>query len=258
MTNTTYNNKLEETLLSAYKNNQPLSKETFPEELEKSAAYQIQQEVTTRRITINNEELIGYKISLTSKETQSLFNSNTPLYGALTTSNLSDGKIVLKDMFSPLIEIEVMFLVKEDLSTKDSLDDILAKTSVAPGLEIPDSRFTDWFPKLTLGQIIVDSAVAGKVIIGTPIEGLTFEKLNDVLGTLKFNGKVVEKGSSSQVLEHPVNAVKWLIDELATTGHTIKKGMVISSGTFILPKVLEKGRYEASYEGIGEVSLDVM
>ena len=40
-------------------------------------------------------------------------------------------------------------------------------------MEIPYSRFTDWFPKLKLGHVIADSAVAVKIAIGIPVVALT-------------------------------------------------------------------------------------
>lgn len=243
-------------LYEAYINKQQITKDQIPALLEKEAAYAIQHAVTDAK-TAANEELTGYKISLTSPETQELFNSETPLYGALTTSSTAGKAIDLASLSSPLIELELIFIAKEDLSPDDDNKAIMKKTLVAPGIEVPDSRFEDWFPKLSLSQVIADSAVAGKIVIGEPKDNLSYGQLENIAGTLTFNGEKIAGGSSSEVLEHPVNAVKWLVKELAGHGLTLKKGMSISSGTFILPKPLEKGLYEANYEGIGSVSLEV-
>lgn len=247
-----------EVLFAAYESGQPISKENVLEVNDKSMAYGIQERVLSKKAALNKDAHIGYKISLTSKETQKMFNSETPLYGAFTASNIVEETIELDKMISPLIELELVFIVKEELSTEDSLESILQKTLVAPGLEIPDSRFSDWFPKLSLYQVIADSAVAGKVVIGKQTIQPSFNQLSSIKGTLKFNGEIIASGSSWEVLKNPVNAVKWLVDELAAHGQTLKKGAIISSGTFILPMVLEKGKYEAEFEGIGEVVLDVV
>lgn len=244
-------------LYDAYIEKKQITKDQIPALLEKEAAYTIQHALTNKKLELANEELAGYKISLTSPETQQLFNSETPLYGALTTSSIVEKTIGLSSLSSPLLELELIFIVKEDLSPGDDTDAILAKTSVAPGIEVPDSRFEDWFPKLSLGQVIADSAVAGKIVIGEPKDNLSYEQLENITGKLVFNGEEIASGTSSEVLEHPVNAVKWLVNELVGHGLSLKKGMSISSGTFILPKPLEKGLYEASYDGIGSVSLEV-
>ncbi|ANU26556.1 2-keto-4-pentenoate hydratase [Planococcus versutus] len=243
-------------LYEAYKKRQPISKEEIPVSLEKSQAYSIQHAVTAKKIQ-DGEQLEGYKISLTSKETQDLFKSKTPLYGALTTPALSDGQIQLDSMSSPLIEMELIFIAKEELSINDDVHQLLEKTLVAPGIEVPDSRFEDWFPKITLEQVIADSAVAGKIVIGVPKDHIRYEQLEKLPGKLTLDGTEIAANDSSEVLDHPVNAVKWIVEELASHGLSIEKGMAISSGTFILPKTLEKGIYEASYGEIGSVTLTV-
>ncbi|WP_019413936.1 2-keto-4-pentenoate hydratase [Paenisporosarcina sp. TG20] len=252
------NTSLVETLYNAFDLKQPISKESIPVDIGKSDAYEIQHLVTDKKFAINKDELIGYKISLTSEKTQVLFNSTTPLYGALTQTSLSDGKIELNKMHSPLIEIECMFLANESLSTEDDEQSILRKTSFAPSIEVPDSRFTNWFPNLSVGQVIADSALAGNVIVGNYVHDLTIEQLGNINAELQLDGKTIALGKSSEVLGNPIHAIKWLIDELAKSGRTIEKGMIISSGTFILPKVLQKGKYEARFKGLGVVSLNVV
>ena len=258
MTSKVETRDIAEGLFAAYETGQPIPKTDFDEVNDKSTAYSIQERVLSKKAALNKDSHIGYKISLTSAETQKMFSSETPLYGAFTATNVVEESIELDKMISPLIELELVFIVKEELSTEDSLESILQKTLVAPGLEIPDSRFSDWFPKISLYQVIADSAVAGKVVIGKRTAQPSFNQLTNIKGTLKFNGEIIASGNSEEVLGNPVNAVKWLVDELASHGQTLKKGAIISSGTFILPKVLQKGKYEAEFKGIGEVVLNVV
>lgn len=258
MTDKVKTKDMAEVLFTAYETRQSISKVNFQEVNDKSAAYSIQKQVTSKKAILNKDPQIGYKISLTSEETQRMFSSETPLYGAFTASNIVEETIELDKMITPLIELELVFIVKEELTTEDDLESILNKVEIAPGLEIPDSRFNDWFPKLSLYQVIADSAVAGKVMIGKPSKKLSMNQLTNMKGTLKFNGEIIGSGTSEEVLGNPVNAVKWLVVELAAHGQTLKKGEVISSGTFIMPKILEKGKYEAEFEGVGELVLNVV
>ncbi|WP_174614373.1 2-keto-4-pentenoate hydratase [Virgibacillus ihumii] len=255
MVNTT---KLAETLFDACNNQQPLSKENIPADISTADAYEVQHRLTEMKILQNEDKLAGYKISLTSEETQRLFNATTPLYGALTDSNISKGTIKLENMLSPLLEIELMFIANDELSTADSYHSILQKTSIAPGLEIPDSRFTDWFPKTSMGQVIADSAVAGKIIAGEPVNGLTYEQLGSINAKLTLHDELLVEGQATEVLGNPVHAVEWLVKKLAENGRTIEKGMIISAGTFILPKKLQKGMYQVKFDKIGEASLNVI
>src|SRR5699024_12882011 len=101
------------------------------------------------------------------------------------------------------------------------------------------------------------SGVDRKVIVGESVDDLTYEQLGNNNANLKRDGETIAEGPSSEVLDNPVHAVKWLLDELAESDRIIEKGMVISSGTFILTKELVKGKYEATFEDVGNVSIVV-
>lgn len=218
-------------------------------------AYQIQDEVLKLKTEDNDEVLRGYKISLTSKETQDIFNHDEPLYGALTHKNIINDAS-MSDYNVPKLEMELAFLVQEDLSIEDSPEDILSKCMIAPGLEIPDGRYEDWFPHASKYEVVSDSAVAGSVTFGNS-DYFNYKDLDDIKGTLKFNGEIVKEGRSSEVMGHPAESVKWLIHKLHEEGKVIEAGWIVSSGTFNLPIDLEEGLYEAEFENIGTVTLEV-
>lgn len=249
--------KLVEIFFDAYKYNQTISEEAIPEEIDKDQAYTVQHKVTDMKSQFYNDKLIGYKISLTSEDTQKMFGATSPIYGSLTNTNLSGGSFPLEKLHSPLIEVELMFIANEHLTKADDYTSILQKMSIAPGLEIPDSRFLNWFPNLSAAKVIADSAVTGKVVVGEAVNGMTYEQLGLINASLKHNGEPIAQGASTEVLGNPVHAVKWLLDELAECDRIIEKGMVISSGTLITPQKLTTGNYEASLDHFGTIHLNV-
>src|SRR5699024_2361593 len=118
-----------EKLYDAYINNKPLKRGVIGvTDLEK--AYEVQEEVLNLKIE-NGEELSGYKISLTSKETQDIFKSDQPLYGAMTNRTILES-ISLSDFNIPLLEMELIFIVDEIVFPEDNEEDILRKCRVAP------------------------------------------------------------------------------------------------------------------------------
>lgn len=124
-------------------------------------------------MALKNESLGGYKVSLTSQETQKMFDSDEPLYGAQVASHFvkSGKRLRMKqDLMAPLAEVELVFRVKSDLSSSDSLAELAAKTTVAPGVEVPDSRFAGWFPSLSKYLVMSDSAIGGYVVYGKELE----------------------------------------------------------------------------------------
>jgi 2-keto-4-pentenoate hydratase len=243
--------KIALTLYNAHKQNNRL------QHLDKSIGYEIQHLVIDKKIKEDNEQVKGYKISLTSEETQRWFNSDSPVYGTLTTTSISDGVIRLDDLSEPLIETELMFIITEDLSFGADEEEILRKSMVAPGLEIPDSRFINWFPKLSLGEIVADNSVAGRIVVGETVDELSAIDWENIKVCLFLDDEKLDEGYSSSVLGNPIHAVSWLSHELALQGKRLTKGMVVSSGTFILPKPLRKGMYKAVFDTLGEIMLMV-
>jgi 2-keto-4-pentenoate hydratase len=219
--------------------------------------YLVQDMIASLKQEKRGERVRGYKISLTSPETQKWFNASEPAYGTLTDSNILEGALSFENLSEPLIEAELMFHVEKDIFSFQNDEDLLENISVAPGIEIPDSRFVDWFPKLPLGAIVADNAVAGRVVSGYQREKLTLEELGNIKLDLFLDGKSIARGHSRDVLGNPLESLKWLVRKLERKGKYLKNGMVISSGTLVLPLKLEKGKYTACYSLPGNVSLDV-
>ncbi|WP_411954837.1 2-keto-4-pentenoate hydratase [Alkalibacillus sp. S2W] len=220
-------------------------------------AYDVQEQLVEKEEKQGNP-LAGYKISLTSSETQDLFGATEPLYGALLKDSIANNVVEINTLREPLIEVELMFLIDSQIDSDDDETTILDKTRIAPGIEIPDSRYEDWFPKLALNQIVMDRAVAGKVVVGEVQEGLTKADLNDLTVHVFLDHQLLVTGTSEDVMGNPLNAVKWLVDALARNGQHLEAGMVVSSGTFMLPKQLEKGVYRADFERIGQVQVEIV
>lgn len=244
-----------EKLYDAYKEVAVLEKSVFPSDIELEEAYRIQHAFTEAKRK-NDETLQGYKISMTSPETQALFEAKEPLYGQMTDRQVTPSVSLGKQMLNPLVELELVFLVKEELTAAATLEEIVTNTQVAPGLEIPDSRFSDWFPKMPKEQVCADGAVGGRVVYGEG-QDYTYAKIADIKGRLLLDGTVLDEGSSTTVMGHPVRAVKWLLEKLGQHGLTLQPGMFVSSGTFVLPKPLEVGQYTGVFDGIGSVQFTV-
>lgn len=242
-----------EQLFNAYRTNTPLEKGKFDFKTTEEA-YKVQDEVLALKEQ-DGEKLQGYKISLTSKETQDLFNSDSPLFGQMTDVTVKKA-VNLSDYNEPLLEAELVFLVQEDVNADDSDEEVMAKCLVAPGIEVPDGRYEDWFPKTTFYEVIADGAVNGAVVY-SEAKQYSYEDLADVEGVLYLNGEEVKRGNSTEVLGHPVNAVKWLAKALEERGEKLKAGRFVSSGTFILPEKLQAGSYKVTYSNVGEVTLEV-
>lgn len=220
--------------------------------------YHVQNEYIQRRIEDHHDHVKGYKISLTNKGLQKTFNTDSPVYGTLTDSTIvEDGVLNRTEFFDLLLETELMFTFTEDIPANADPSEILEKSIIAPGLEIPDSRIKNWYPKISVGDLIMDNAVTGKIVVGQSQKVESEVKLDEISVSLFLNDEKVVEGQSNFVLENPLNAVVWLNNKLTKQGKSLKKGMVVSSGTFIAPVPLKVGTYRAVFDIFGEVMLEV-
>lgn len=246
-------------LLNAHKTKIPIDFIRHDYTLDEQTAYEVQKQLVQKKCELYNEEIIGYKISMTSPETQELANANEPAHGTLTTTSLvkSSSTIVSSNLFDPLVEPELMFILTDDLSVSAAEAEILANSKIAAGLEIPDSRYKDWFPNFTLADLLCDNGVTGCVVVSEPVNPPSFKELEEIKMELYHNGEKIGEGKSDNVLGNPVSSVAWLTKKLATRNISLKKGMIIASGTFISPLRIEQGTYEAAYSRIGNVQVTI-
>jgi 2-oxo-hept-3-ene-1,7-dioate hydratase len=197
-------------------------------------------------------ETSGYKVSLTSQETQEMFGATSPLYGRTLARTTFQAPVLLslKDFNEPLIEVELLFTALKDLDPTFTDRELLDAVTVSGVAELPDSRFTNWFPKLSHFLVVADNAVSGAVVVGESTPGTEFSvaELANVRADLKANGDVERTGTSSAVLDNPLNSLRWLVDKLAANGDTVKAGEVVSAGTFFTPPFLHAGNYQVSFD----------
>ncbi len=235
-------------LYQAYTTQQPLLMADYTGKLtDYDSAYRTQWAFTENK----HESVGGYKVSLTSEETQKMFDSDSPFYGVETAKCwlTSGSQVPLSDLMAPLLEVELVFTATQALTPEDDLPDLLCKTTVAGAVELPDSRFKDWFPELNKYLVVADSAVAGRVVYGQDTDAaLTPDDLATVNATLTRNGEELGHGASSEVLGNPLNSLKWLVGKLAAQGHDFPAGTRVSSGTFLLPPHATKGDYVAHFD----------
>lgn len=253
--------KMVDALFQAYQSHEALKESDFKGLVnDDQSAYRVQKQLTA----LKNEKVGGYKVSLTSKQTQDMFDADSPLYGVQVASHFLQSPVHLtqRQLMAPLAEVEMLFTAKEDLSSQDSLEDLMHKTQVAPAVEVPDSRFANWFPSLSKHMVMADAAVGGYVVYGQEIDtDQLFNQVDDLAHVkcqLFFNGNKVKDGASSEVLGNPLNSLHWLTSKLEEQGLRLRAGQRVSSGTFLLPESLQAGHWKATFDqGLGSVLLNL-
>ena len=259
---TTQEHEFASVLYDAYHNHAPLNVSDYSGKVKDlTAAYRVQHELTR----LKGEPVAAYKVSLTSEQTQKMFDATEPLYGAQVASRVRQTPLTLSlaELFEPLVEVELNFRVTKPLGRGTTAADVFESTTVAAGLEVPDSRFRNWFPSLPKELVGSDAAVGGYVLYATehPTAELfsSVDALTKVKAQLWHDGKQVAEGDSTEVLGNPLNSVAWLANALDAQGMGgLKVGQRVSSGTFVLPPKLTAGTWKATYDsGLGDVEVTV-
>src|SRR5690625_5155083 len=86
--------------------------------IKKSKSYQVQKNLVDEKKRIFNSDLAGYKISMTSSDTQAIANTHEPAYGRILDYNIqtNTNEVKIDDLLEPLLEPELVFQLNEDLS----------------------------------------------------------------------------------------------------------------------------------------------
>tara|TARA_B100000029_G_scaffold461312_1_gene493005 strand:+ start:3157 stop:3957 length:801 start_codon:yes stop_codon:yes gene_type:complete len=223
-------------------------------------AYAIQNALTKKYLFANDKtKVIGKKIGCTNKAAQNQLNVNESFFGNIFSNNISKSncKISPKKYFSPFIEPEFSFLMKEELDIAKApySSEIISEyiMEVLPSIELVDSRYEDW-TKIGVNNLIADNAVHAHWIFGQSSKNLNIIDFNNHSVDLLINGKLIEKGNSRNVMENPINSLTWLINKLASNGQYLPKNHYVSTGTCTKAIPIFKGdNIKADFGSLGSI-----
>lgn len=202
----------------------------------------------------------GWKIAAWKSELQKALRTTAPIYGRVFAPFVIDSPatMVPAKLLHPVVECELVAKLATDLPsrphpyTREEVDAAVA--SLHPGIEVAECRSTRdaAFPPIT--AILADGSGSGSIVLGPPIENW---RQRDVAGqqvTLHVNGELRGQGTAAAAIDHPLEPLTWLANELSRTGIGLKAGQVVSTGTLT---GMIRGRpgetHVASYGALGEV-----
>lgn len=201
--------------------------------------------------------LVGYKIGLTSRATQSLYQATEPMYGRILDDGVlcAGARVSAADFCKPRLEVELAFVLGADIeASQATLEHVLAATErVFPAFEIVAQRTEAPRP---LVDAIADNAAFGAIVIASRGVGPREIDLRSVAAVLHRNGAPVESGVSSAVMDHPAAAVTWLAKALRAGGERLESGQVILTGTLTRAVEVSPGDlFAADYGALGAIDV---
>ena len=240
----------------------PLLTKQYPD-MTMDDAYEVQKAIYRAKLE-RGQEVIGWKIGLTSKAMQYALNIDIPDSGILFDEMLfQTGATVPKGRFiQPRIEAEIAFVMKAPLGGGDiTKEDVIQATDyVAPSIEILDTRIMRLDPQSgqarTVFDTISDNAANAGIVLGSQKHQIDAFDLRWVGAIVSRNDEVEETGLGAGVLNDPIESVVWLARRMAHYGQSIEPGHIILSGSFIRPIECPSGAHlEADFGDFGAVDI---
>src|SRR5437763_187302 len=167
-----------------------------------AAAYEVQ-----RVLRRDAGPLAGWKLGVTSRSKQAQVGVSEPLYGFLAAADALDlgSPLVAGEHIQPRCEPEIVFIMGASLSgpSVTSSAVLAATAAVAVGIEVLDSRYTDY--KFTTPDVVADNTSQGRYLVGSavPAAGLDLRLLGVVL---EHNGEGIATASGGAWPGHPGRA----------------------------------------------------
>lgn len=228
-------------------------------------AYKIQDAFLKKQV-IKQGPLVGYKIALTSPQIFEQTGLRGPAYGPIRKKRVFEHKTSVRaDRWTRLgVELEIILTVNADVPKPPTKNGAMPydKDSIAPfvgsaraGFELIEDRGAD-YSRLAVNPLIMDAGWNGGSLLARPNKDWAKLDLGNLKGSISFDGKVVREGHSGDVLGHCYNALAWLANKLGDHGKTLKKGMIVSTGSMVACQFVPPGSTATGrIEGLGEVSL---
>jgi 2-keto-4-pentenoate hydratase len=133
-------------------------------------------------------------------------------------------------------------------------------SAVMPAFELVDDRQADYAQLAAqVLTLIADNAWNAGIVLGAPRRDWHAVDLSAARGVMVINGAVVGEGRGHDVMGHPFEALRWLVNMLAQQGKGLTQGMIVMTGSLVATKFVKAGdTVGLSVEGLGEVRVSMV
>jgi 2-keto-4-pentenoate hydratase len=202
----------------------------------------------------------GWKIAATGAGGRAALGVDRPLAGPLYERFAvePDGTIDFAPFRMATIEAEFGFVMAAGLPASEAPFDrgavVAALGAFVPAIELPNTRY-DAHRAVGGPQLVADASCAGVFVLGTPVDDYDAESLPSHRATLTTEANGTAHGTGAKVLGDPVEAVRWLANELASHGRALAAGDAVITGAAVPVRDPGPGLAVADFGELGTVSV---
>lgn len=222
---------------------------------DKDAAYRISELVTQQREVAEGRRRVGRKVGLTNPMVQRRAGVDEPDYGIILDDMTFESPIErpASAYFHPKIEAEIAFVLKSDILASDLVSIEAAIDYVTPAMELVDNRYFDY--QMSIVDTIADNAACEGIVTGPVRIPFGEIELKDVEMVLYRGDEELTRGTGSNVMGDPINAIRWLAETSISIGKPLRAGEILLSGSIGLivdwdPNITYTAKYS---HGLGSV-----
>ena len=211
------------------------------------------------KLEAHENRIVGYKAGLTSAKMQAQFGAASPVRGVLLEKMLlTDGADVQFDFGArPMLEADLIVVVKDAAihKAKTHVEVLRSLSMVVPFIELPDLLVAEG-EKLSAPLLVSLNVGARLGVVGRGIPVQATPAFAEALASMRVivtdrSGKELASGTGASILDHPLNAVLWLVQDLEKSRIRLKAGDLLSLGSFTQPLTPSPGLAVAvRYEGL--------
>ena len=207
--------------------------------------------------------IVGYKIALSTPAMQKFVGVDAPQAGALLESTLrrSPATVRAADYVHLIVEFEIAVKISADLPAADApfFRERIAKSvgAVMPALELADDRDAH-YAELSRHplHLVADNSWNEGAVLGTEVTDWQGIDLGTVRGSATRNGRSCGEGKGADALGHPLDAVAWMADHLASLGRGLLRGDIVITGSLVPSQAVKAGdRVRFELAGLGSAEL---
>ncbi len=227
-------------------------------------AYAIQDAFVAARAQARGA-IVGYKIALSTPAMQRFVGLHSPLAGALLESTLlrSPASVRAADHVRLIVEFEIGVRMASDLPAADApftRERVMQSAgTVMAALEIADDRGADYalLARHPL-DLVADNAWNEGAVLGPETAEWRGIDLAAVRGVARINGAEAGQGVGADTMGHPMDALAWIANHLASAGRGLLRGDVVITGSLVTSKHVKAGDVvEFALDGLGAAELRV-
>ncbi len=192
------------------------------------------------KLESSENRIVGYKAGLTNRALQERFGVASPVRGVLLEKMLlADGAAVSFEFGArPMFEADLLVIVKDAAIHKAAthVEVLRSLSMVVPFIELPDLLVAEG-EKLSAPLLVSLNVGARLGVLGKGIPVQATPAFAEALAAMRVvvtdrGGKVLASGTGTAILDHPLNAVRWLAQDLEKSNIKLKAGDLLSLGSF--------------------------